>query len=104
MINRNLIYHPKLLNLFTQAELNLLIQDSIYSLDKSDRVDVIVSLNTKIDVEIYIDCKAENSDIALISLLDDKGYSYPKVITKEIFLKVFNESEVVKTTCLTVEE
>ena len=99
-----MIYHPKILKLFNEYELEDIMKDSIYSLDKSKRVDVIVSLNTKIDVEIYTDCEAKSNDKALISILDDRGYNYPKVITKEIFIKAFYESMSIKVTCITAEK
>jgi len=98
------VYHPKLLNLFTKDELHSIMENSVYSVDKSKRVDVIVSLNTKIDVEIYCDCEATQSDVALISLLDDKGYSYPEKITKELFLKAFYSSQPTQVTCMSIDE
>ena len=102
--NKSFIYHPKLLNLFTLEELSLIMKDSAYSINEENQVSVIVVLSTKIDVEIYTDCEAKNSETALISLLDNRGYDYPNEISKEIFLKAFYESESIELACLSVNE
>jgi hypothetical protein len=92
-------YHPNLLKVFTQSELDLMIQKADYSLDKDGFVNVMLVRTSKIFVEIFVDCEAQEVGHALIALLysDDKENSYPSILSKEFFWKVFCEAEQIET-------
>ena len=88
----NNIYHPKLLKIFSQDELDLLIAGACYSLDRYGQIDVIIVNTDKIIVEIYTDCEAKEYDHALITLLEDCGNQYPESLSKEKFWEIFIHS------------
>lgn len=85
-----LLYHQKLLNIFTQEELDKIIGCSIYSKDEGGFVHVIVVYTDKIMAEIYADCEAKSLDVALIDNLDSEINSLPARISKDEFLEIFN--------------
>ena len=88
-------YHPKLLKIFSTDELDLLAQDTCYSLDKDGQINVLIVNTDKIIVEIFTDCEAKDENHALIALLDDCGHDYPNRLTKDEFWEVFQSSNMV---------
>lgn len=89
-------YHPKLLKIFSAEELDLLVQDACYSLDKDEQINVLIVNTDKIIVEIFTDCETKGEDYTLITLLDNCGYDYPNILTKDEFWEVFKSSNIAK--------
>jgi len=100
-------YYANLLKVFSQNELDDMIQKADYSLDENGFVSVMLVRTKKIFVEIYVDCEAEDIGHALISLLysSDMENSYPSSLSKELFWRVFSEDEQIVTydLCLSLE-
>lgn len=84
-----LLYHQKLLNIFTKEELDKIIGCSIYSKDEGGFVNVVLVYTDKIMAEIYTDCEAKSLDMALIDNLDPEINSLPARISKDEFLEIF---------------
>lgn len=100
----NTKYHPKMLAIFTQEELDCLEKESDYSINKDGYIDVMIVNTDKIMVEIFIDCEAKKKEYAIIALLDDCGYNYPNQLTKDEFWKVYLDSKVAKIHCTMTDE
>jgi len=99
-------YHPKLLKLFTKAELDILIKDAEYSIDKDYQINVIVVVTDKIIAEIYTDIDAKQLDYALIENFLSYGEykDLPVMITKDQFWEVFLKSKPEKITEIELDE
>jgi hypothetical protein len=87
-------YHPNLLKVFTQDELDQMIEKADYSLDKNGFVNIMLVRTTKIFVEIFVDCEAEEIGPALIGVLDSNTdeIKYPPKLSKEIFWIIYSQS------------
>ena len=96
-------YHPKMLKIFTKEELDCLEKEADYSVNEDGFINVMLVNTDKIMVEIFIDCEAKDEECALISLLDNCGYAYPKRLTKDEFWKVYLESNAIKMNCIVID-
>ena len=99
-------YHPKLLKIFTKAELDLLMKDAEYSIDKDYQVNVIVVVTDKIIAEIYTDMDAKKLDHALIENFLSYGEyrNLPGMLTKDQFWEVFLKSKPEDITEIELDE
>jgi GNAT superfamily N-acetyltransferase len=80
-------YHTKLLELFTKDELEKLVDESMLD---GKNIDVIFISGDTIVAEIFVDYR-ENT--AKIAVLEDSGLGYNKILPKDEFLKIYNESK-----------
>ena len=101
-----LIYHPKLLKIFTKEELDLIIKDAEYSVNKDYQINVILVVTDKIIAEIYTDMDAKQLDHALIEnfLSYDEYKDLPAMLTKEQFWEAFQKSIPEKITEIELDE
>ena len=87
--NVKIEYNQMLLNTFTLEELSLLYENrTMCSVDKYQKINVMVVSFPNIMVEISTDCEVK--DIAVIDLLDDCGHNYPNPLSKEKLFKIIS--------------
>lgn len=100
---KKLLYHQKLLNIFTQEELDKIIGCGIYSKDEGGFVNVVVVYTDKIVAEIYADCEAKSLDVPLIDNLDSEINNLPARISKDEFLDIFSTATYAPAKWFTVD-
>jgi hypothetical protein len=90
-------YHTKLLELFTEDELDRLVDESMFD---GKNIDVIFISRDTIMAEIFVDYK---DNIAKIAVLEDYGLGYNTILSKNEFFKIYNASKDNPTKILEVD-
>lgn len=88
-MNSKEIYHPQLLALFNNEELDLLTKASILGYDDKGRVNVLVVNTDKFDVEIYTDLSKAKAEKRLLLKSCMKRASHMKIPYTRLIKKHF---------------
>ncbi|WP_434581561.1 hypothetical protein MLC52_05435 [Sulfurimonas sp. NW15] len=96
-------YHPKLLKIFTEEELNILMQECDYSVNKKSYIHILHIYRDIIHAEIFTDCEAEQEDVALILRLDDYEHDKSALLSKDEFWQIYMKSKNKELECITVQ-
>ena len=80
-------YHTKLLELFTKDELDRLVDESVFD---GTNIDIVFISRDTIMAEICVDY-GKNS--AKIAVLEDYGFNYDTLISKDKFFEIYNTSK-----------